>query len=174
MGASSRLAAHILLFRLGVQHPTFPGNPNRSHRSARVREGSRNRSFSYACVRQARVLVVESEALLGDSLAEILSTDFDVTVVSNFTSALEVLESGVAYDVILCDVALPPEGGAALLERTRQLASDMADRFVFVTAGATPADITEAIARGMPLTESPIDIRALRGVADWHFTHAVG
>ena len=120
------------------------------------------------------MLVVESEALLGDSLADILSADFDVTVVSNATSALELLESGVSYDVILCDVALPPAGGGALLERTRHLAPDMADRFVFVTAGATPVDIAEAIAGGIPLAESPIDIRALRGVADWHFTHAAG
>lgn len=155
-----------------MQYPTFPGNPNRSHRSARIREGARERSFPRA--RRARVLVVESEALLGDSLADILAADFDVTVVSNETSALELLESGVPYDVILCDVALPPAGGAALLERTRHLAPDMADRFVFVTAGATPTDIAEAIAGGIPLEESPIDIRALRGVADWHFTHAVG
>jgi CheY-like chemotaxis protein len=170
--AACRLTAYILLIGAGVQYPTFPGNPNRSPRSARVRESSRERAVPRA--RQARVLVVESESLLGDSLADILAVDFDVTVVSNVTSALELLESGVAYDVILCDVALPPAGGAALLERTRHLAPDMADRFVFVTVGATPADIAEAIAGGAPLGESPIDIRALRGVADWHFTHAVG
>jgi CheY-like chemotaxis protein len=120
------------------------------------------------------VLVVESETPLGESLCDILSVDFDVTVVSNVTSALELLESGVAYDVILCDVALPPSGGAALLERTRHLAPDMDERFVFVTAGATPADIAEAVAGGIPVDENPIDIRALRGVADWHFTHAMG
>jgi CheY-like chemotaxis protein len=132
------------------------------------------RERSVPRLRQARVLVVESETPLGDSLADILSVDFDVTVVSNATSALELLESGVAYDVILCDVALPPDGAGLLLERTRHLAPDMAERFVFVTAGATPADVAEAIAGGVSLGESPIDIRALRGVADWHFTHAIG
>ena len=157
------------LFR-NVQSPSFPGNPNRSHRYARGIEGRRVKL--HAAGREPRVLVIEDEAPLGDSLSQILSAQFAVTVVSSATDALELLESGVTYDVVLCDAALPPRGGAALVDRIRASAPDMADRFVFVTTGTSPAD-AEAAAAGPSIEEQAIDIRALRGVAEWHFSHAL-
>ncbi len=122
-----------------------------------------------------RVLVIENEADLSESLSQVLAFDFDVTAVRSSAEALERLESGETYDVVLCDLAMPQMDGIALLERVRAFAPELAGSFLFVTSGTARTEGSEAVSALSPmLADRLVDIRALRGVAEWHFSHCFG
>jgi DNA-binding NtrC family response regulator len=68
---------------------------------------------------RGRVLVVEDEDYVRDSLAEILrSRGFDVSVASGPTAAVASLEKS-PVDVVLTDLNMPDGGGLGLLQRVR-------------------------------------------------------
>jgi CheY-like chemotaxis protein len=140
-----------------VQYPSFQPA---SHRPA-------NLPAIAAPLPSPRVLVIEGEAVLSESLAQILSNSFAVTSVATSTEALALLEAGEAYDVLVCVRAKSQVDGVDLLERVAAIAPELVSRFLFVTSGPD----TSAREPGATAAERPIDIRALRGVAEWHFSH---
>src|SRR3954469_24181843 len=94
----------------------------------------------------ARVLVVDDEALIRDTLAEYLQQEgFAVDACPSGETALE-LVARHRYDVALCDVQLPGIDGIELLERLLKLSPQT---FVLlVTAFATVENAVEAFQRG--------------------------
>jgi CheY-like chemotaxis protein len=86
--------------------------------------------------RIARVLIVDDELLVAESLRRVLSDEFEVTTTTEPSSALARLTSGDEwYDVILCDVMMPRIDGVELHSRVARVAPDVAARFIFVTGG---------------------------------------
>jgi CheY-like chemotaxis protein len=86
--------------------------------------------------RIARVLIVDDELLVAESLRRVLSDEFEVTSTTEPASALARLTSGDEwYDVILCDVMMPAIDGVELHARVAALAPYVAARFIFVTGG---------------------------------------
>src|SRR3954466_1923981 len=94
----------------------------------------------------ARILVVDDEALIRDTLAEYLTQEgFAVDACASGEQALE-LAAERRYDVALCDVQLPGIDGIELLERLLKLSPQT---FVLlVTAFATVENAVEAFQRG--------------------------
>src|SRR5436305_12013092 len=94
----------------------------------------------------ARILVVDDEALIRDTLAEYLTQEgFAVDACASGEEALE-LAAGRRFDVALCDVQLPGMDGIELLERLLKLSPQT---FVLlVTAFATVENAVEAFQRG--------------------------
>lgn len=94
----------------------------------------------------ARILVVDDEALIRDTLAEYLQQEgFAVDAVASGEAALD-LVGKQRYDVALCDVQLPGIDGIELLERLLKLSPQT---FVLlVTAFATVENAVEAFQRG--------------------------
>jgi DNA-binding NtrC family response regulator len=94
----------------------------------------------------ARILVVDDEALIRDTLAEyLLQEGFAVDACGSGEAALD-LVAARRYDVALCDVQLPGIDGIELLERLLKLSPQT---FVLlVTAFATVENAVEAFQRG--------------------------
>src|SRR5438270_2797325 len=94
----------------------------------------------------ARILVVDDEALIRDTLAEYLASEgFAVDASASGEDALD-LAARHRYDVALCDVQLPGIDGIELLERLLKLSPQT---FVLlVTAFATVENAVEAFQRG--------------------------
>ena len=86
--------------------------------------------------RIARVLIVDDELLVAESLRRVLADEFEVTATTEPAVALARLTSGDEwYDVILCDVMMPGIDGVELHARVSRVAPDIAARFIFVTGG---------------------------------------
>ena len=69
-----------------------------------------------------RILCVDDEPRVLEGLERTLFDHFDVTTESNPLRALEVLEKGPAFAVILSDMRMPELDGAGLLARARKIA----------------------------------------------------
>jgi DNA-binding NtrC family response regulator len=93
-----------------------------------------------------RILVVDDEALIRDTISEYLTQEgFAVDACGSGEAALE-LVSQRRYDVALCDVQLPGIDGIELLERLLKISPQT---FVLlVTAYATVENAVEAFQRG--------------------------
>ncbi len=73
--------------------------------------------------RTVSVLHVEDDALVADAVNMTLSGEgWSVEMCANGAAALERLESGARYDVLIFDNRLPDTSGSELIRRTRELA----------------------------------------------------
>lgn len=92
------------------------------------------------------VLVIDDEPMVGRVLEMMLSPHHDVTVVHSAASALELIEQGNEFDVILSDVSMPEMNGRELHERLSHTHPEMAGRMIFVSGGGVDADTTAFLA----------------------------
>jgi two-component system NtrC family sensor kinase len=114
--------------------------------------------------RVGRVLIVDDELLLGQSLSRILGDEFEVTVTAASTMALAWLTSEERwYDVILCDVMMPGMHGVELHDRVAQVAPEQAARFIFMTGGILVPEVQALLDRTPCIVlAKPFDYGALR------------
>lgn len=88
---------------------------------------------SGAQLRRPRVLVIDDEEMICRAIKRALGAGFDVATSTNPKDALEELEAGAIYDVILCDFIMPRMTGIELYERLRQRLPSAAASMIFVT-----------------------------------------
>jgi signal transduction histidine kinase/CheY-like chemotaxis protein len=112
-----------------------------------------------------RVIVVDDERLVGESVARTLRDVADVTVVTEASAVVQMLADGQRWDAILCDLLMPEMSGIDLYRETLRIAPDAAPSIVFMTAGAftTHAQaFLESVSN--PWLEKPFDIGKLRSL----------
>jgi CheY-like chemotaxis protein len=121
------------------------------------------RTFSGTVPRRARVLVVDDERLVAESLRLVLGDEFIVTATTDPEQAFVGISSGESFDVILCDVMMPTMNGVELRDRIDGVAPDQAARIVFVTGGIVLPEVRALLER-VPNAwlEKPIDVEGLR------------
>lgn len=113
--------------------------------------------------RVGRILVIDDEAYIADSLRLVLSDEFEVTTTSRPNDALEWLLRGDWYDVVLCDVVMPTMNGVELRNCVHAVRPNLAARFVFVTGGVVWGRVRELLDTVPNLVlEKPFDFIALR------------
>jgi CheY-like chemotaxis protein len=111
----------------------------------------------------ARVLVIDDELLVAESLRRALSDEFDVTVATESAAALARMVSGEWYDVVLCDIMLPGMHGVALHDHVKRDQPEVAARFIFVTGGAVLPHVQTLLQSVSNLVlAKPLDLPALR------------
>jgi len=113
--------------------------------------------------RRPRVLVVDDESLVAESLRLVLSDEFSVTAITDPEIALAGIVGGESFDVILCDVMMPVLNGVELRNRIEAVSPDQAARIVFITGGIVRPDVRALLER-VPNAwlEKPLDIEGLR------------
>ncbi len=116
--------------------------------------------------RGARILIVDDEPAIVNSVRRLLGREHRVVGLTDAREALALIVGGERYDVIFCDLVMPHLGGDAFYERVRALAPALADRFVFVTGGATDPRLQTFLAE-VPneRIEKPFSLQNLRGIA---------
>jgi CheY-like chemotaxis protein len=89
---------------------------------------------SKAPARRGRVLVVDDEPLVVNAVLRSLGNAHDVKAVLTAQKALDRIDAGERYDVIVCDLMMPQMTGMDLFEELSKIAPDQAERMVFMTA----------------------------------------
>jgi PAS domain S-box-containing protein len=118
-------------------------------------------------VRRGRVLVIDDERAVAQSLAIALRDEHDVITLGSAAEARARFEAGERFDVVLCDLVMPGETGMHLYQHVRQTQPDLARRFAFMTGGAFLPE-TERFLRQVenPRIEKPFDVAAIRRLVD--------
>jgi PAS domain S-box-containing protein len=104
-----------------------------------------------------RVLVVDDEAEIGDSLKRLLGAAHDVVSATRGADALALLQGGT-FDVILCDLVMPEMTGMDVYRRLSSERPEIAERVVFMTGANIGGGLREFLA-GVPnaCIEKPFD-----------------
>jgi CheY-like chemotaxis protein len=130
-----------------------------------VRAAIERRTASGTSPRVPRVLVVDDEPLIAESMRLVLSDDFDVTSTTDPADALARLTSpsGEGFDVILCDVMMPKMNGVELRNRVHAVNPELAARIVLMTGGIQVANV-QMMVESVPnvVLTKPFDFDSLR------------
>jgi DNA-binding NtrC family response regulator len=110
-----------------------------------------------------RVLVIDDELLVVQSLRLVLSSEFQVEGTTHAEQGLEWITSGKSYDVILCDIMMPGLNGVALRDKVHAVSPDQAARIVFITGGLVVPEVRAMLDHVTnTVLEKPIDLDGLR------------
>jgi CheY-like chemotaxis protein len=114
------------------------------------------------CARKARVLIVDDEPQIGNTLRLLLNPVHEVIPVTSARDALSRVKTDGPFDVIFCDLMMPVESGTDFYKQLAVLSPDMLDRLVFMTGGVFSSQTNEFL-DSVPNTciEKPFDIGAL-------------
>jgi len=111
------------------------------------------------------VLVIEDDLRGRAALLRILGPRYEVSLADNGEAALELIDQGQRFDVILSDVCMPRMDGATFVEQLRQRDADQAARVIVLTANPNSASACRLSAHYF-LIEKPYDIPTLRDLVD--------
>ena len=91
---------------------------------------------------RGRILVVDDEPLVLRAIQRILA-QHELTCTHLAQEALQRIERGETFDLILCDVMMPSMTGVDLYEALLRVAPDSARRVAFLTGGALTAKVED-------------------------------
>jgi len=83
-----------------------------------------------------RILVIDDEPLLGQTLKFAFENQCDVIVLNTGRDALDHLERDASFDLILCDLMMPIFSGMKVYQVIAERQPELLPRFVFITGGA--------------------------------------
>jgi PAS domain S-box-containing protein len=117
--------------------------------------------------RRGQILVIDDEPMVALAVRRTLQGEHDVTICHSATEALRLIDSGLKFDVILCDLMMPQVTGIDFFHTLSQRAPEQAARTIFLTGGAfTPrarAFLDETTNQRL---EKPFDPQNLRAVVN--------
>lgn len=113
--------------------------------------------------RRGLVLVIDDEPAITLAVQRILGREHDVTAVPSAEAAIELIEAGHRYDVILCDVMMPGMPGTELYVHLEERVPDQAARMLWLTGGAFTPETRGLLAKmAERVIEKPFEPNALR------------
>jgi two-component system nitrogen regulation response regulator NtrX len=108
----------------------------------------------------ARILVVDDDADIRQTLAEILGYDGHVVEVARDGLEAQRLIEKVVFDIVLCDVRMPGRDGMELLDWAKKTRPDV--EFIMLSGHATIDMAVEATKKGaFDFLEKPLDLPKL-------------
>jgi len=115
---------------------------------------------------RGQILVIDDDNAVLATLSRVLSREHDIVALDDPRVAQAMLESGRPFDVIFCDIMMPHISGEALYKSIHASNPDLADRFVFITGGATRASIRAFLAKvSNDVIEKPFVMQDLLAMA---------
>jgi PAS domain S-box-containing protein len=116
---------------------------------------------------RARVLVVDDERAVAESLCAGLRDVHDVDTATSVAEARALLRANGEYDAVLCDLAMPVESGAVLHDYASQHHPELAERFIFMTGGAFNDEMMDFISTTRcPHVEKPFGFDEIRALVE--------
>jgi nitrogen-specific signal transduction histidine kinase/ActR/RegA family two-component response regulator len=120
--------------------------------------GNRARSRERVTNR-ARILIIDDEPLLGQTLRFAFQEKHDVEVVASGRDALTRLATDTDFDLVLCDLMMPDVSGEQVYRAVSERTPLLLPRFVFMTGGAFTERAQEFLAHfGGRQLEKPFNI----------------
>lgn len=90
-----------------------------------------------------RVLVIDDEQLLGQTIQLGLEDTMDVELETSGEKGLARLLSGDPFELVLCDLSLPDLSGSDIYARASRAKPEIKDYFVVMTGGAVTNESRE-------------------------------
>jgi DNA-binding response OmpR family regulator len=116
---------------------------------------------------RSRILVVDDEVVVTNTIRRIIGTAHDLVVVFRAQEAFERIRGGERYDLILSDLLMPDMTGMRLHEVLAASVPEQAERMLFMSAGTFTADAAQFLdARPDRLIEKPFDKAHLLAVIE--------
>jgi CheY-like chemotaxis protein len=111
---------------------------------------------------RGRVLVVDDDEFMTESLRRLLEQRFDVVMTTRSAEAFDWIQHGQRFDVILCDLLMPELSGIDLHERLALVSPEQAERMIFLTGGAYTDEVRTFLSDvANPHLEKPFDFARL-------------
>ena len=119
----------------------------------------------------ARILVVDDQDMMRDSLAGILAREHhDVVACSDGAAAVARLGSGGRFDLLITDLRMPRMDGMQLLQEARRILPDLP--VVMMTAHGSIANAVEAMRQGAyDYLQKPFDGDAIKALVERALEH---
>ncbi len=115
--------------------------------------------------RRGRVMVVDDEPAIAESIRRLLTEDHDVVTFTSARRAREQFVLGDRFDVILCDLMMPEMTGMDLHAELVRIAPTQADRMVLLTGGAFTAGARDFLQQVVNRRiAKPFDAQEIRAV----------
>jgi PAS domain S-box-containing protein len=86
--------------------------------------------------RRGRILIVDDEPRLVQSMRLLLESSHDVVTTTRGSEALAMVSAGQRFDVVVCDLQMPETTGMDVYARLREQVPELAERLVFISGGA--------------------------------------
>jgi len=114
--------------------------------------------------RKGKIMVVDDEPVVRSTLAKVLTRmGHTVDAIADARKAIEKLDSGAAYDLILSDVRMPGMNGIELYSRILEKAPAMKNKIIFITGDVMGVDIKTFLSNNnLPYLAKPFDIELLK------------
>jgi signal transduction histidine kinase len=115
--------------------------------------------------RRGRIMVVDDEPMLAGVIRRMLSSEHDMVSVTHAGEAIERIQKGERFDVILSDLMMPEITGMDLHAALKKIDPAQADRIVFMTGGAFTSRAREFMGEVRnPRLDKPFDVNTLRAL----------
>ena len=113
---------------------------------------------------KGRILVVDDEAGVRNLTEKVLtSLGHSVDTISDANSALELIDAGTVYDVILSDIRMPGMNGIELYTLIIKKMPEMKNRIIFITGDVMGIDTKTFLKQNnLPFLAKPFDIELLK------------
>jgi CheY-like chemotaxis protein len=114
--------------------------------------------------KKGRILVVDDEPGVRALVEKILTqSGHSVDTIGDASKAIDKLDAGVIYDVILIDVRMPGMNGTEMYSHILEKTPKMKNRIIFITGDVMGADIKVFLTQNkLPYLAKPFDIKLLK------------
>ena len=89
-----------------------------------------------AVASRARILIIDDEPLLGQTLTFAFSGRHDIVLATSGREAIRRLAEDAHYDLVLCDLMMPDVSGPKVFEAVEKDHPELVSRFAFMSGGA--------------------------------------
>jgi CheY-like chemotaxis protein/two-component sensor histidine kinase len=114
---------------------------------------------------RARVLAIDDEKLVLHTISRCLAPHHEVTCLTNASDALERIERGDTFDLILLDLSMPGMTGMEFYNLRQQRKPETCRHIVFLSGGATTPRVAEFLASAPNARlDKPFSLVALRAL----------
>lgn len=112
--------------------------------------------------REARILVVDDNELVGRAITRMLEDSHRVSVVSDGETALARIDAGETFDLVLCDMMMPRRTGIEVFRAVTGKRPELASSFVFMSGGSAEPEIAEFLDHAPGRIDKPFGADELR------------
>jgi len=123
--------------------------------------------------RQKQIWILDDDAILVEVLQDMLNDSYDIRALTDSEKVIPLLEQGLRFDALLCDLMMPKMSGIEIYQRIQALYPGLERRIVFATGGLVTQhqrDFFASIAN--PKLEKPYHLSALNSALESVLEHA--
>jgi CheY-like chemotaxis protein len=108
-----------------------------------------------------RILVVDDDPLVRTAVGRCLA-EHQVTLAASAEAAMDLLDAGERYDLILCDLMMPDMNGMDLHSLLRRELPEQGRRMIFLTGGVLTSEAADFVSADHIVVDKPFSPRRLR------------